>query len=122
MPKSTGCFIAAAALALIAWAPALAQDAIKIATEAQFREMLVGKKLTTETGHQVFAADGSLSGTFRGTDYTGSWKWEGEGYCRDLTFKGRKQPRRCFTLSVTGRAVTNLREDGRTYHLEMPAE
>lgn len=102
--------VAAIALAGI-WAPAAMADYTRIKTEADFRKLVVGKKLWLDKNNFVIRANGRLRGKFSGQTVKGLWEWR-EGYwCRTLT-----EPRQntdCQTWSVDGKSLRVTRQRGK---------
>ena len=105
-------FLAGAALALSAGA-ALSADMVQIKTEAEFRKVIVGKKLDFKIADQIFHADGKISGTYKGKEMAGTWNWVGETYCRTLGLVGRNAPYDCRIIAVKGSKVTITRKAGK---------
>lgn len=105
-------FLAGAALALSAGA-ALSADMMQIKTEAEFRKVIVGKKLDFKIGHQIFHADGQVGGIYKGKKIDGFWNWVGDTYCRTITIGGRAAPSDCRTIAVKGNTGTITRKAGK---------
>ena len=104
--------LAGAALALSAGA-ALSADMVQIKTEAEFRKVIVGKKLDFKTGHQIFHADGRAGGIYKGKKLVGTWNWTGDTYCRTLGWVGQNAQYDCRTVAVKGSMATITRKGGK---------
>lgn len=104
--------LAGAALVLSAGA-ALSADMKQIKTEAEFRKVIVGKKLDFKTGYQMFHADGKMTALWKGYDLIGTWNWTGDTYCRTLGRVGKTGQYDCRTVAVKGNTVTITRKGGK---------
>ena len=104
--------LAGAALTLSAGA-ALSADMVQVKTEAEFRKLIVGKKLDWGTGHQMFHADGKVTALWKGHDLIGTWNWTGDTYCRTLGIKGRTPQYDCRTVAVKENTATITRKGGK---------
>jgi len=104
--------IAGAALALSV-GPVLSADMVQIKTEAEFRKLIVDKKLDFKTGYQMFHADGKASGLYKGKELVGTWNWVGDTYCRTLGWEGGNAQYDCRTVAVKGNTATITRKGGK---------
>ena len=99
-------------------AAAKAPAKMRITTEKQSRELIVGKKLVMKYGHGMAHPDGTLTGTYRlkgnrKGELTGNWTWEGEYYCRSGMLGEDELPRDCQVVIVEGKNVTFIRGEGK---------
>ena len=99
-------------------AMAKAPTEMRITTEEQFRELIVGKKLVMKYGHGMSHADGTLTGMYRlkgnrKGELIGNWAWEGEYYCRSGMLGEDELPRDCLVVIVKGKNVTFIRGEGK---------
>mgnify|MGYP001793560826 FL=1 len=83
-----------------------------IATEAQFRDAIVGRTLTFEGKSFVINADGTISGPWDGQGITGSWTWQDGAFCRDAKIGSRVLDPGCQIFEVDGSSVKVTRERG----------
>jgi len=107
---------AAVAAAFLACLPALANaDAVRITTEAEFREAVVGKRLTIDDNWFKINKNGSLRGKFGGETLKGSWAWRDGYFCRTLTTHSKNTD--CQLWLVDGKAhnVTRARGKGNSF-------
>ena len=90
-------------------------DEPRITTEQEFREKVVGKRLTTKGGYVIVQEDGTLMGAFGkgGKDkLTGLWTWE-DHYCRTAKIGTKDFGHDCQTVEVSGDVVTFTRKKGK---------
>ncbi len=105
--------LAGAMLALSAGV-ALSADMVQIKTEAEFRKLIVGKKMTHEwDGYTLFQADNQMSGTYKGMKQSGFWSWVGDTVCRRFILDGKNVGSDCRTVAVKGNTVTITRNAGK---------
>lgn len=104
--------LAYTALALYSGA-ALGADMVRIKSEAEFRNVIVGKKLGFKVGHQIFHADGTITGMYKGYEMAGTWIWAGDTYCRTLGLVGRTPQNDCRTVAVKDNKAKITRNNGK---------
>ena len=121
------CGIACAALALSAWsgpASAAGSGKKKIETEQEFRDVIVGKRLSSKHGHVIVHDDGTMTGEFGSKNLTGTWNWDNRYFCRTAKLGSKKFSLDCQTVTVSGDKVTFQRNKGtgkrNKYRLEDP--
>ena len=91
-----------------------ADSKVRIATEQEFREIAVGKKLVYKVGEYVFLHDdGKMSGYFGGKKLTGKWSWEDEYYCRTGKSGKKKLGHDCQIVELSGNRLIFIREKGK---------
>ena len=90
-------------------------DYKKIRKEADFRSLIVGKKVVGDNGFTVtMKADGSYSGSGpNNSKIQGQWVWSGRYWCRSLYFNGKKAEDDCQTWAVDGNKYMNVRDKGK---------
>ena len=91
-------------------------SAMRITTEQQFKEKVVGKKLTSKNGYSIAHEDGTLTGAFGkgGKDkLTGTWQWEEQYFCRTATVGKREFGYDCNVVEASGDMLTFTREKGK---------
>ena len=91
---------------------------MRITTEEQYRELVVGKTLVHKYGHALSHPDGTLTGMFRlkgnrKAELIGNWMWDGEYYCRSGMLGEDELPRDCQVVIVKGKNVTFIRGEGK---------
>ena len=104
--------LAGAVLALSAGS-ALSADMVQIKTEAEFRKLIVGKKLLGKNGYTLFQADNQMSGTYKGMTQSGIWSWVGDTYCRPFILDGKNYGSDCRIVAVKGNTITITRKAGK---------
>lgn len=114
---------AVAALALSASA-ALSADMVQIKTEAEFRKVIVDKKLATDWGEMLYNADNQTGGTYKGRKISGIWSWIDGTVCQPLYLDGKYIVSDCRTVAVKGNSVTITRKAGKgtSYSLTITGE
>ena len=88
----------------------------RVTTEQEFREKVVGKRLTNKDGYIVCQEDGTMTGAFgKGGKHklTGTWTWEGEYYCRTLKVGSKDYGHDCQVIEVSGDVFTSTRKKGK---------
>ncbi len=105
--------LAGAALALSAGAT-LGAEMVQIKTEAEFRKLIVGKKMTHEwDGYMLFQADNHTTGTYKGRKIGGIWNWTGNTFCRTMLLDEKNFGFDCRTVAIKGNTVTITRKAGK---------
>jgi len=87
----------------------------RIWTEQEYREAVVGKTYMVDDRGGVFvsAADGTISGTTRHGNFTGTWWWEEAYWCRVGKVGERLIKEDCQTIFVEGDRMTGIRNKGK---------
>lgn len=84
-----------------------------IETEADFRETVVGKRLTyNETRWITVMPDGTFDGDFDGATPSGAWTWRDGQFCRGLAIGAEVVPYLCQTVEVSDQHVRTTWPDG----------
>jgi len=106
--------VLAGAMLTLSVGAALSADMVQIKTEAEFRKVIVGKKMTHEwDGYMMFQADNQTSGTYKGMKIGGIWTWTGDTFCRNMLLDGKNFGYDCRTIAVKGNTVTITRKAGK---------
>lgn len=114
-------------LALAAWHSvqqvSAADSSVRITSEQEFRDQVIGKKLVVKGGHVVVHEDGTLSGEFKKKKITGTWSWEDQYYCRTGKLGGKDFGHDCQVIEVSGDTMTfkgekGKRKKGASYQIE----
>ena len=92
---------------------ATAAEGKRIATEKEFRELVVDRPLLADQARILNSGDGSLTGAFRGKSLNGTWNWVGDTYCRTATWGTRNLGYNCQAVFIDGDAVIFVRDEGR---------
>jgi len=104
--------------------PAATPSTRRITTEREFRDLLVGKKITNKDGYVVTHEDGTLTGKFGKKELTGTWSWEGEYFCRTAKLGKKDFGLDCQVVVVSEDKVTYTRKRGKgkknTYRIQEP--
>lgn len=85
----------------------------RIATEQEYRDTIVGKRLVGENGYVVKHANGTISGKLRGKKVTGKWKWKGKYWCRTVKLGSKSLGSDCQTIFLEGDQLTGRRKKGK---------
>lgn len=103
----------AAIAGLLAATPAIAADGKRIATEKEFRELVVDRQLEGDRVSIRNTGDGKFTGMARGKQLDGIWNWVGDTYCRTGTWGAKNLGYDCQAVFVDGTRVTFVRNEGR---------
>lgn len=90
-----------------------ADPSARIATEQEFREKAVGKKLVYKKGYVIVHDDGSLTGTFGKKKITGTWSWEDEYYCRTGKVGKKDFGHDCQVVEASGDSLVFITKKGK---------
>lgn len=92
-----------------------AQDFKWIQTEAEFRTLVVGKKLWFNTDNFTIKGNGALTGNFGGKRLQGAWAWRDQYWCRTLTTHSKNTD--CQKWETDGKTfrVTRGRGAGKSF-------
>ena len=88
----------------------------RITTEQEFREKVVGKRLTNKDGYVIVQEDGTMTGAFGKEGkhkLTGTWTWEGQHYCRTVKTGSKDYGRDCQVVEMSGDRFTFTRKKGK---------
>ncbi len=107
--KKTMCVLAA--LMALQAGPGMAQ-LVRIETEAKFREVVEGALLTRPLVKLTVTGDGRISGTGAFDDIQGRWQWDGDYFCREMTWGSREIAWDCQTVSAAGDTIRFTAERG----------
>ena len=100
------------ALLLAFTAPAAAEGK-RLATEEDFRELVVDRELTGNRTTLRYTGDGRMVGVVRGQRLEGRWGWSGAALCRTATLGSRDLGHDCTAILVIGDLVVIVRDEGR---------
>lgn len=96
----------------------------RIATEQEFRDLVVGSTLSNDQGFVTCHADETMTGEIDGRKLTGYWFWEGEHFCRTVRLGDEFLGSDCQVMFVSGDKLTFVRGEGTgdkvTYRLDSP--
>ena len=129
MNTPTRSYLAAglAFLALAAWHSvrqvSAADSSVRITSEKEFRDQVIGKKLVSKRGHVSVHEDGTLSGESKKKKITGTWSWEDQYYCRTVKLGGKDFGHDSQVVEVSGDTMTfkgkkGKRKKGASYQIE----
>lgn len=90
---------------------AMADGFKRIETEADFRKLIVNKKLTLGENHVVIRKNGNLKGNFNDEDLKGAWQWRDGFWCRTLSTHSKDTD--CQTVEVMGNQMRGTRQRGK---------
>ncbi len=57
--------------------------------------------------------DGSLTGSARGQELTGTWRWKRGVVCYDRRLGGEDLPSNCIAIMVNGNELVTIRDSGK---------
>ena len=92
------CF--AAIFTIIAVTAQAKADFATISSEAEFRNTVVGKKLTRPLVKLELSSQGEIEGVGVSWNITGNWTWENGYLCRDLNWGGSDLGYNCQEVSI----------------------
>lgn len=84
-----------------------------IKKEADFRQMIVGKKLVAESGWSIAHPDGRLVGKFKPGKLRGNWLWQGRYWCRNALVGGKELGTNCQKVEIDGNTMRLTRDKGK---------
>ncbi len=99
-------------LALFLPVEAFSADEKRIATEKEFRELVVDRLHSSKSGTVTVTSDNKLTGTLSGKKVTGLWNWTGDTYCRTVQVGDRNFGFDCQAVLLLGDRVTYVRNNG----------
>jgi len=99
-----------------------AADYVQITKKADFAEIAVDKKLVADWGWVRAGSDGKVSGKVGGDSVSGTWKWKGRFYCRNITFGDTKKGLGCFAVHVSGDNIVFIDDKGKGNQVPMKIE
>lgn len=85
----------------------------RIKKKADLYSMVVDKKLVASWGWAMLGSDGTVSGLVNGAKVSGTWKWKGGYYCRELMIGDKAEPNNCQTVHISGSDVVFIRDKGK---------
>ena len=95
---------------------AAAPNEMRITTEQELREKVVGRRISNKDGYVIIHEDGTVTGAFgKGGEHklTGTWTWEGQHYCRTLKVGATDYGLDCQVLEVAGNTLASTTEKGK---------
>ncbi|WP_299373058.1 hypothetical protein [uncultured Tateyamaria sp.] len=112
----TRLFSSLALVAGLLCAPGFAAADFKaITTEADFRTLVVGKKLKFNKDHFVIRRNGKLSGNFGGKALKGNWAWRDGYWCRTLTTHSKNTDCQLWETDGATFRVTRSKGTGQSF-------
>lgn len=92
-----------------------ANEATLVDTEVEFREKIVGKKLTIDGNWVVIKADGTFEGNFSKKPLAGTWDWQESYWCRTLTTHNIPKDCQVYRVTPAGLYVTRAKGKGKSF-------
>jgi hypothetical protein len=92
---SISAIFAALSVALPVWA-----ESKVVTSQTDFVKLVSGKTLTRPLVRIEVRPDGSIAGKGAAWDVTGTWKWQGSYFCRDLYWGGDALGYNCQEVRV----------------------
>lgn len=100
-----------AAICAASWsAPSWGDEFRRIESEAEFRELVVNRKLVLGENHAVFRKNGKVTGNFAGKKLDGVWQWRDGYWCRTLTTHSQNTD--CQLMEISGNQLRGTRSRG----------
>ncbi|QBF30421.1 hypothetical protein [Thalassococcus sp. S3] len=109
-------FVRAAIAAAIAVSPTVGlADFKRVTTEADYRALVAGKTVVTDTSTVTILKNGKLRGTVtsNGAKISGAWAWRDGFWCRSVTVAGNDAGTDCQLVEVDGTRIRGTRDRGR---------
>lgn len=91
--------------------PSFADDFTRIETEAEFRKLVVNRKLTLGENYATFKKNGKVTGEFGGAKLDGAWAWRDGYWCRTLTTHSKNTD--CQLMEISGNQLRGTRSRGK---------
>lgn len=105
-------------IALLATAPAVAEQFTPIPDENAFLSTVVGKDLRLKGYGPIVVRlnvkpDGEITGRGLGWPVTGAWRWQDGLFCRDLNWGGSDLGQNCQAVLVQGQTIRFVSDAGK---------
>ena len=84
---------------------AAAQTNEWVKEEGKFINLIEGKKLKRFLIELSVETDGTITGTGAGIDVTGSWNWQDDYFCRNLSWGNRNLGSDCQKVELKGQKL-----------------
>lgn len=97
---------------LLAPAVLAAPDGKRVATEQEFRELVVDRQLTGGQTILWYIGDGRMAGVSRDQRIEGTWEWVGATLCRTATVGPKDLSYDCQAVFIVGDLVVIVRDEG----------
>ncbi len=98
---------------------ASAEEYKQITKKAEFAKTAIDKKLVANWGWMRAGSDGRVSGVSDGSSISGTWKWKGPYYCRDIRFGDTKTGYGCLSVYVSGDNIVLILDKGKGMQVPM---
>lgn len=92
-----------------------ANEAAFLDTEEEFREKVVGRKLTLDGNWVVIKADGTIEGNWVRKELKGTWVWEDAYWCRTLTTHAKNTDCQKYRVTPAGLFITRKKGKGKSF-------
>ena len=101
---------------------ASAQSFKRIKKEADFRKVVVDKKLTADGSWMTIKSDGKTAGVILKKKFAAAWVWQNGMYCRNAVMGNKKLGTDCQVVKISGKTVQFIREYGKgpTGEMQLP--
>lgn len=102
---------------------ATAQNFKRIKTEANFRALVVDRKLTSDdAGWMIVKSDGKTEGHILGQKFNAAWVWNKRMYCRNAVLGKKQLGTDCQVVKISGKTVQFIRKYGKggTGEMKLP--
>ncbi len=84
----------------------------RIATEQEFRDLVVGRTFSNDQGSGTCHADESMTGEIDGRKLSGYWHWDGEHFCRTIRLGDEFLGSDCQVMFISGDRLTIVGNEG----------
>lgn len=112
MPRKITPFAAIGLAAAIAAGPSVAQEFREVSSREGFMELVQGTSLTRMGISLTVTPGGAIEGRAFGGQVTGSWRWEGSYFCREMSWGSRTFEDNCQEVLTDGETVRFIADRG----------
>lgn len=90
-----------------------AENFKRINSEADFRALVVDRKLTAGKDWMTVKSDGTTVGRIFEQKFNAAWVWQNRMYCRNAVMGKRQLGTDCQVVRIAGKSVEFIREYGK---------
>ncbi len=111
MPRFT--MLSSIAVLMTVGSFASAQNFNRINEEADFRKMVVDKKLSSDMGQMTVKSNGKTEGVIFDKDFNANWIWKDGMYCRNAALGKQQLGTDCQVVRISGKSVQFIQKYGK---------
>lgn len=109
-----------AAIASFSVSDVQAREMFLVKDRAEFIDLLNGRDLTRMGVRLTVTPDGQINGRAFGFSVSGSWEWQGNYFCRDMTYGGGNSiGYNCQTVYRSGDTLRFIADRGEGDHADL---